>query len=92
MAVMPRVRPRVPLEDLVDKSAHPPRRQIGTSPDVETPPLHWTSKASLALLAVFVVASTLAGFLGPILGLWAGLGFGGLALSSLIVAYFLGAE
>ena len=92
MAVMPRVRPRVPIEDLVDRTAHPPRRQIATVPEVETPPLHWTSKAALVLMAVFIVSTALAGFLGPILGLWAGLGFGGLALSSLIVAYLLGAE
>lgn len=93
MAVMPRVRPRVPLEDLVDKTVHPPRRQIGTvQGGVETPPLHWTSKASLVLMAVFIVSTALGGFLGPLLGLWAGLGFGGLAVSSIVVAYLLGAE
>lgn len=87
MAVTPRVRPRVPLEDLVDRETHPPRRKIGTAPDAERPRLHWTQIVALIALLVFWSTLPVAGFL-----IHPALGFVGLAVSSLVVAYFMGAD
>lgn len=87
----PRVRPRVPVEDLVDRRAHPPRRPIRTTTDQQTRP-HWTTLVALSALGTFWLCLPLAGLLGPLVGLHAGLGLLGLAVSSLVVAYLLGSE
>lgn len=89
------------MEDLVDRDVHPPVRRIKTDgEEPDRPPrlreawpfFSWTTRAALVLLAVFVVATSLAGLLGPLLGLWAGLGLAGLALSSLVASILLGAS
>lgn len=98
---LPRVRPKMPMEDLVSRDAHPPRAKIATVPDEDDgteaqdfafKAFHWTTQASLVALVVFWVALPLAGLLGPLLGLWAGLAFLGLAASSFVVFYVMGAE
>jgi hypothetical protein len=90
----PRVRPRVQVEDRVDRTAHPPRREIPTIARRRSRlgPLSPLQVLSLVLLGVAWVALPLAGLLGPLLGLWAGLGFAGLSVSSLVVSFMLGAE
>jgi hypothetical protein len=80
------------MADLVDTVEHPPRPTLATGArqDEDHPPLHWTTKASLGLLVVFLLALPLAGFLGPSVGLSAGLGFLGLAAAALTTSYLLG--
>lgn len=94
MALVPRVRPRVALEDRVDREVHPPRAVISTEGEdgTTTQAIHWSTKLALVLLAVFWVALPVAGLLGPLLGLWAGLALLGLAASSLTASILLGAE
>lgn len=79
------------MEDLVDRKVHPPRRRIATK-ETAGEGLPWPTKAALVLLGVFVVALPMAGILGPLLGLWAGLGCLGLAASSLTASILLGSE
>ena len=94
MAIPPRVRPRVAVAELVDKEAHPLPPTITTRGEGAAVPtvLHWTTRTALVLLAVFVVALPLAGLLGVLEGTRAGLGFLGLALSTLTAAYLLGSD
>lgn len=83
----------MPMEDLVDIGVHPPPREIRTaSTEDERPPLHWTQRAALVLLAVFGLALPLAGFLGPVAGLSIGLGLLGVAVAALTASILLGAS
>lgn len=93
MAAVPRVRPRPRMEDMVDVAAHPPRKKLRTveTPDAQAPGVHWTSVVALVALVLFWAA------LGPAAALISighpvGYGLAGLASSSLVVAYFMGAE
>lgn len=89
----PRVRPRVPMEDRVDTKTHPPRKVLATVPEGEGGgKLHWTTKASLVLLAVFVVVGPLGAFLVPLVGVWRGLGLVLLSVTALVASILLGAE
>lgn len=91
----PAHRPRLPLEALVDKEAHPRPRRIPTTevePEAPAPVPTLLQKAALGLLGVFVLALALAGFLGAVGGSRWGLGFLGLALGSLVASYLLGAS
>lgn len=81
------------MEDRVDQAVHPLPPTIPTSPvEDEATGIHWTTRAALILLAVFVLALPLAGVLGPLLGLSWGLGLLGLAVSTLTASILLGAE
>lgn len=79
------------MEDLVDRKVHPPRRRIATTGATKEG-LPWPTRAALVLLGIFVVALPMAGILGPLLGLWAGLGCLGLAASTLVASILLGSE
>lgn len=79
---------------MVDTERHPLPPTIPTegenAPDLQD--LHWTTKAALVLLAVFVLALPLAGLLGVVHGHPLGVGFLGLAISTLTASILLGAE
>lgn len=94
MATVPRVRPRARMEDMVDVVAHPPRKKLRTVETVEDEAarsrFHWTTVVAIVALAIFWAAA------GPAAALVAagspvGWGLVGLAGSSLVVAYFMGA-
>lgn len=81
------------MEDRVDRTLHPPRRAIRTKdakPERERLP--WHATMALVALAVFWVALPAAGIAGALWDGWAALAALGLAVSSLVVAYFLGSE
>lgn len=88
----PRVRPRVPMEDRVNSTVHPLPKKLRTSADGERKPLHWTTKASLTLLALFLVSGPLGAFLVPIVGVWRGLAFILLSVTALVASILMGAE
>lgn len=91
----PRVTPRIPVEDRVDRKAHPPRRVLPTTTEDgprQWKDLHWTTKLALAALAVFWASVPTAGFVAAALGWMWGLGFVGLAGSSLVVSLLLGGD
>lgn len=99
MAQHPRVRPRVALEERVDRVKHPPRQPLPLDGEGAAEKRAWSwkdldpaARAALIALAVFWVALPLAGFLGPMLGWPWGLGFLGLAASSLKIALLLGSD
>lgn len=93
MPAAPRVRPRPRMEDMVDVAAHPPKKKLRTV-EVEgavARRFHWTSVVAFVALVIFWAA------LGPAAALISmghpvGYGLAGLASSSLVVAYFMGAE
>jgi len=81
------------MEDMVDVAAHPPRKKLRTVEKTEAQAgrVHWTSVVAIVTLAIFWAA------LGPAAALISighpmGYGLAGLASSSLVVAYFMGAE
>lgn len=89
-AFTPRVRPRVPLEALVDTTRHPPRKEIPTGDEADRR-LHWTSILALVALVSFWVNLSLAGIVATFA--WRGaLAPLGIALSSLVVSYRIEAE
>lgn len=80
---------------MVDVAAHPPRKKLRTVEGEagETPVrrFHWTSVVALVALVTFwVVAGPAAALVS--MGHPVGYGLAGLAASSLVVAYFMGAE
>lgn len=86
----PRVRPRVAIEDLVSREAHPPRRKIETDGQADDR-LHWTSIVAIVAIFTFWAASTVAG----IVAVWSWRGAMaalGLAVSSLVVSWRIEAE
>lgn len=90
----PRVRPRTAIADRVDKELHALPPTIPTEDDAQgfASGVHWTTIAALVLLAVFVAALPLAGFLGLLEGRSVGVGFLGLAVSTLTASYLLGSD
>ena len=92
MAAAPRVRPRARMEDMVDVAAHPPKRKLRTIEAQETDArLHWTTLVAIVALVLFWVSSGPAALLVA-MGAPIGYGLAGLAVSSLVVAYLMGAE
>lgn len=84
----PRVKPRARVEELLAPPADKPT--LVTDPQARTK-MAWPAKASLVLLAVFVVAATAGA------GLWtvappAAHALLGLAVSTLVVGYLLGSD
>ena len=91
MAAVPRVRPRARMEDMVDVVAHPPRKKLRTVEAVEgTATFHWTTIVAIVALAIFWIsagpAAALAAAGNPV-----GWGLAALSMSSLVVAYWMGA-
>lgn len=77
----------------MDREAHPPRRKIRTVKPGEGPErLPWNVTVALGLLAVFVVAATVAGLLAALVSLQAGLAPVGLAGGCLVASLLLGNE
>lgn len=78
---------------MVDVTAHPPKRKIRTVEADETAPskLHWTTVVAIVALVLFWTASGPAALLVA-MGAPIGYGLAGLAVSSLVVAYLMGAE
>lgn len=84
----PRVEPRTPIERRVDRTVHPPRAELreADETDVAVEPMHWTTRAALALLVVFLVAAPI----GLALHFSIGAGLIGLSVTAIVVSLLLG--
>lgn len=87
----PRVAPRLPIENLIEPPEAPGAPRVAPAADQVRAPLPVRLRAAWVLLWVFWACLPLSGF-----ALWVGAplaaGLAGLAVSSVVTAYFLGAE